>query len=86
MFMKTYHDREWLTEVGNPSTPTIVSFAGEVVWELGGDPEEHYKIEIASCSGKVNLHKTPNQSSEDWQRQVEKLHDHIGRYLDFLRT
>ena len=81
----TYHDREWLTNIGSPSTPTIVSFAGAVVWEEGDSPEDHYKIEISSCSDKVNLHKTPNQSYDDWKEQVETLHNHIGRYLLYLK-
>lgn len=86
MDKETHHDREWLTGIGSPSTPSIVSFAGRVVWEPGDTPEDHYKIEIASCNKKVTLHRTPNQSEDDWLKQVEKLHNHIGRYLDFLRT
>lgn len=81
-----YHEREWLTEIGNSSTPTVVSFAGEIKWGSEDKPSEFYMIEISSCHEKIRLHKTADQTDEDWIKQVWKLHTHVGKYLEFLRT
>jgi len=80
--MSKYHDREWLTEEGDPATPSVVSFAGLTNWADGEEPL--YMVEISSCHDKVRLHKTHDQTLEDWKNQVEKLYAHVGRYLDYL--
>ena len=81
----TYHDREWLTPMGNPSTPSVSSFAGIDVWREDKDPYDYRMIEISSCNDKTNLHKTDDQTNEDWKEQVETLYNHIGRYLQYLK-
>lgn len=83
---KTYHKREWLTKVGDPATPAVVSFAGKTKWGGEDNPSEFFMLEISSCHDKVRLHKTSDQTKEDWIKQMEKLHSHIGSYLEFLKS
>ena len=83
---KEYHDREWLTDMGDSSTPTVVSFAGNTTWREDKEPFDNYMLEIASCHEKVRLHMTAEQSKKDWIKQMKTLHNHIGRYINFLNT
>ena len=83
---KSHNEREWLTKIGDPATPSVVSFAGNTIWSGDEHQSEFFLLEISSCHDKVRLHKTSDQTKEDWIEQMEKLHNHIGRYLEFLKS
>ena len=77
--------KEFLTPENEPSTSTVVSWAGEVKWSSSQDSKEDlYFIEVANCHEKARLHKTYEMTVDEWKRQVKKLRDHLNEYLQFL--
>jgi hypothetical protein len=77
--------KEFLTPENEPSTSTVVSFAGKIKWSSKQDSEEDlYFVEVSSCHERARLHRTYEMSMAEWVDQVTKLRDHLNKYLVFL--
>jgi len=81
-----YCKKEFLTDTPEPSTSTIVSFAGEVQWGKNDKPELLRFVEISNCHEKARLHQTYGMTKEEWIEQVERLRDHLNQYLKHLSS
>jgi len=79
--------KEFLTEENEPSTSTVVSWAGPVKWNSRQDGEEdlHF-LEISNCHEKARLHRTFEMTDMEWIDQVKKLRNHLNDYLGYLLT
>lgn len=82
---KAYCEKEFLTDSPEPSTSTVVSFAGLVQWGSNDKPEPLRFLEISNCHEKARLHQTYEMTEQEWIDQVTRLRDHVNRYLDFLK-
>ena len=81
-----YNEREWLNPHDSPSTGSVVAYDGEWVYNENGKEEKtrNMFIEFASCHDKCKIHKTTQDTVEEYINKVRKLYDHIGRYLCYL--
>lgn len=78
-----YCKRVWLNPSDCNATGSVVAFDGTVEWRKGQIVEET-SVEVADCSGKVSLHKSP---SEDMSRFIQKLRllaRTVNDFADFL--
>ncbi|MFW6219330.1 MAG: hypothetical protein ACOC33_00550 [bacterium] len=79
--------KEFLTPENEPSTSTVVSWAGEVQWNGRQDGKENlFFVEISNCHEKARLHRTYEMTKADWINQIKKLRNHLDEYLNFLEN
>lgn len=87
--MKTYwNEREWLNPHDSSSTGSVVTYNGIWKYDENGEQKEDVQMfmEFASCHDKCRIHKTSQDSEQDYLNKVRKLYEHIGRYLQHLET
>ena len=77
-----YSGRKWLNPKNSRSTGSIVCFDGMTEFCEGLDRDSF--IEIADCRGKVKLHKSSDDSSEEFIYKLTLLRDEIDRFIDHL--
>lgn len=75
--MQNYSNRVWLNPHGHSSTGSVVAFHGEASWIF---------LEIADCRGKVRLHKTDNDTTEQFIEKMEALRNVIDEFIAHLRS
>ena len=84
--MIQYNKRTWLNPDGNPSTASVVSFVGKTKWRDDLPPFDNYYLEIADCNTKIRLHKTAEETKEEWVAKLRKLRNHLDEYLQYLES
>ena len=72
-----YKSSVWLNENDKSSTGSVVCYEGLADWS---DKYVHF-IEISDCHCKIRLHKTDNDTKEDFCNKLRILSNEI---LDFL--
>ena len=87
--MKTYwNKREWLNPDDSSSTGSVVTYDGIWKYEENGEKKEDETLfmEFASCHDKCRIHKTSQDTVENYIEKVRKLYNHIGEYLHHLEN
>ena len=79
-----YNSRKWLNHEKSRSTGSVVCFDGMTEFSEGLDRDSF--IEIADCRGKVKLHKSSEDSSEEFIFKLTLLRYEIDRFIDHLRN
>lgn len=78
-----YNSRKWLNSERYRSTGSVVCFDGMTEFSEGTDRDSF--IEIADCRGKVRLHKSSDDSSEEFIFKLTLLRYEIDRFINHLR-
>ena len=82
--MKKYNNRIWLNPPGSASTGTVVSFYGDI---LQHKKKIHWRyLEISDCHYKIKLHKTEEDSDQDFIDKLTVLRDEIDEFITFLKN
>ena len=85
--MQNYSNRVWLNPHGHSSTGSVVAFHGEASWiNSDGKPSVITVLEIADCHGKMRLHKTDNDTTEQFIEKMEALRNVIDEFIAHLRS
>ncbi|NIU01224.1 MAG: hypothetical protein GWN01_09930 [Nitrosopumilaceae archaeon] len=81
-----YNKRTWLNADTCDSTGSIVAFDGKVT-DLDNKNEYTQRfLEIADCRNKVRLHKTSDDSDEDFLNKMKLLKNEIEQFINHLEN
>lgn len=79
-----YKSSVWLNSNESNSTGSVVCFCGDVKYE---DKLYHeYFIEIADCRNKIRLHRTDNETHEQFISKLETLKLEISAFINHLKS
>ncbi len=81
---KSYNRRTWLNKKGSPSTGNVVAFDGEVMWH--GEKYRSMFLSISDCAVSVRLHKTDDDTVEDFIDKMKLLRDEIDCFIEYLEN
>ena len=79
-----YNRRTWLNSNKSDSTGSVVAFDGKIT-DL--DTKKKYTqrfLEIADCRRKVGLHKTSDDTDEDFLNKMKLLRNEIDKFIKHL--
>lgn len=76
--------REWLNDLESPSTGTIAVFDGEVQWCSEESPGRRVWVEVSDCHCKVRVHKSYEQTTQQFCDKVRKMRDVLNGFIDHL--
>ena len=83
MSKETYNKRTWLNADDSPSTGSVICFDGDVKWH---DETIHTMfLQISDCCQSVRLHKSDNDTKEDFINKIELLKNEIEEFLNHLK-
>jgi len=82
--MKTYNRRVWLNKKTCDSTGSLVAFDGEVTDLDSKNKYQQTFLEIADCRTKIRLHRTSDDSREDFISKMKLLEKEIKLFIDYL--
>ena len=77
---KVYCTRKWLNNENSPSTGSVVCFDGESTIVTGNKFQQTF-IEIRDCHNSVRLHKTQDDSIEDFKNKLVLLREEIDKFI-----
>lgn len=77
-----YNTREYLNPIGSPSTGSVVCFDGNTNYDDG--PYKNMFLELSDCHVKARIHKTYEDSVNDFIEKVGKLKDNIDAFYNHL--
>jgi hypothetical protein len=81
-----YNKRTWLNAENSDSTGSIVAFDGKIT-DLDTRKEYDQRfLEIASCSSKVRLHQTADDTKEDFVNKMKLLKSEIECFIKHLEN
>lgn len=81
-----YNKRTWLNADTCDSTGSIVAFDGKVT---DIDTKNEYTqrfLEISDCRSKIRLHKTSDDSDEDFLNKMKLLKSEIEQFINHLEN
>lgn len=81
-----YNKRTWLNKDKCDSTSSVVAFDGKVT-DL--DSKNRYIqrfLEISDCHHKIRLHKTSDDTNEDFLNKMKLLKKEIGLFIKYLNN
>lgn len=79
-----YNKRTWLNPDNSPSLGSIVAYDGREMWKgkMFGD----CFLAISDCHVTAKLHKTEDDSFEDFLNKMKLLHEEIGQFIQHLEN
>lgn len=77
-----YNRRTWLNKDDSPSTGSVVAFEVEVLWK--GEKIESAFLSISDCNNSARLHKTDEDTLEDFTDKMKLLRDEIDLFINYL--
>lgn len=77
-----YNSRAWLNGPGSPSTGNVVCFDGETAYDNG--PFRNLFISISDCHNSARLHKTFDESVENFINKLKILRSEIDNFITHL--
>ena len=80
----TYSERVWLNRTESPSTGSVCAFDGLV--KMHNDTRRETFLEVSSCHSIASLHRTPNDSMEDFIAKVRLLAATATEFANHLET
>ena len=77
-----YNKRTWLNPENSPSLGSVVAYDDREPWKdkMFGD----VFLAISDCHVTVKLHKTEDDSIEDFINKMKLLHKEIGLFIEHL--
>lgn len=81
----TYNKRTWLNAESSDSTGSIVAFNGKVNSYDKGELDWTF-LEISDCQTKIRLHRTIDDSKEDFISKMELLKNEIQLFINHLKN
>lgn len=80
---ETYTSRTFLGKEGTASTSNVVFYSGPPAWK-SDNPEQHVQfVSISDCHQSVRLHRTDQESMEDWLNKLRVLRAQLDAYITF---
>jgi len=81
-----YNKRTWLNSESCDSTGSIVTFDGKVTDIDSKKEYEQRFLEIADCRNKVRLHKTSDDTNEDFLTKMKLIKSEIEQFISHLEN
>lgn len=78
-----YNKRTWLNKDNSPSTGSVVAFDGDVSWK--GEIIKSTFLSIADCSVSARLHKTEDDTKQDFIDKMTTLRNDIDEFIEYLK-
>lgn len=77
-----YNKRTWLNPDNSPSMGSVVAFDNRALWngKMFGD----VFLSIGDCHSRVKLHKTEDDTDEDFLNKMKLLYKEIGLFIEHL--
>lgn len=79
-----YNKRVWLNKEDSASTGSVVAFDGEVVWR--NEKIRSTFLQISDCSISARLHKSDDDSLQDFIDKMKLLKNEIQSFIDHLEA
>jgi hypothetical protein len=79
-----YNKRVWLNKDDSSSTGNVVAFDGEVTWR--DEKIRSVFLSVSDCNVSARLHKTEDDSVEDFIDKMKMLKSEIELFIDYLET
>jgi hypothetical protein len=79
-----YNKRTWLNKNNSPSTGNVVAFDGEVTWR--DEKIRSIFLSVSDCSVSARLHKTDDDTIEDFIDKMRLFKNEIGLFIEHLET
>lgn len=80
--MKEYNKRTWLNRDTSPSTGNVVCFDGNITWH--GEVIRNTFLQISDCNWAVRLHKTEDDTIEDFIEKMKLLRNELNEFISHL--
>ena len=77
-----YNKRTWLNKDKSPSTGNVVAFEGETLYR--GESIHNIFLSISDCSVSARLHKTDEDSIQDFVDKMKLLEKEIHKFVKHL--
>ncbi len=81
-----YNKRVWLNSIKSDSTSSVVAFDGKATDLDTGDKYIQRFLEIADCRCKIRIHKTSDDTDEDFLRKIKLLKNEIDAFIIHLEN
>lgn len=81
----SYNKRTWLNSDKSDSTGSIVAYDGMVTDLDTNNKYVQRFLEISDCSKKVRLHKTSDDTDEDFLNKMILLRNEIELFIQYLQ-
>lgn len=82
---KTYYNkRTWLNKEDSPSTGSVVAFDGNTQWK--GESYRNIFLSISDCAVSARLHKTEDDTIQDFIDKLKLLRDEIECFAEHLEN
>lgn len=79
-----YNRREWLNNEQSASTGNVVAFDGVI--HYNGKSIHKTFLQISDCNNSIRLHKTEDDSEQDFIDKMIKLRDTIDEFIQYLNA
>ncbi|MEG1009360.1 MAG: hypothetical protein RSE41_01135 [Clostridia bacterium] len=82
--METYNKRIWLNKLSSPSTGNVVAFDGFITYK-----EKNIRntfLSVSDCNNSVRLHKTEDDTLEDFIDKIKLLRDELNLFINHLEN
>lgn len=80
-----YNKRTWLNSEVSDSTGSLVCFDGTVTTKTNESLDWSF-LEISDCRNKVRLHRTEDDSKEDFLRKLKTIKREVSEFINFLEN
>jgi hypothetical protein len=81
-----YNKRTWLNKETCDSTSSIVAYDGEVTDIDTDNKYPQLFLEIADCHHKIRLHKTSDDTYEDFLDKMKLLKSEVEQFIQYLEA
>ena len=79
-----YNKRTWLNKENSPSTGNVVAFEGDILWK--GEKIHSVFLSISDCNVSVRLHKSDEDSVQDFIDKMKILRNEIDLFINHLES
>jgi len=77
-----YNRRVWLNKDNSPSTGNVVAFDGNTIYR--DEKIRNIFLSISDCSVSARLHKSDNDTIDEFIDKMKLLHSEIGLFIKHL--
>ena len=81
---KPYCKRVWLNHKPTRNSGSVVAYCGPNSWNPS--TEEDCLLEVSDCAGKITLHRTNIDSTNDFIRKIRALAKVANDFANFLEN
>ncbi len=84
--MSTYNKRTWLNRQDSPSTGNVVAYDGYYYCKYDNEVKRRMFLSVSDCNNSIRLHKTDDDTVEDFIKKMELLRDNISEFIEHLKS